>query len=164
MIGEYIRPLPLPGDKPESLSVKPTFLSRSGGPRCRFESDVSPALWRQLARCTVKQAVDVGSPPSYSFFRVSLLFLLFLPSSLCSHLPIFHDLVLRCEGPACTDRGALLLWGRMTTNRSTPKSQVTVSVMNQKDEAEGIPPQNSQGPFMRKGTQGSHLDCRGAGR
>ena len=80
MIGEYIRPLPLPGDKPESLSVKPTFLSRSGGPRCRFESDVSPALWRQLARCTVKQAVDVGSPPSYSFFRVSLLFLLWRKS------------------------------------------------------------------------------------
>uniref|UniRef100_A0A8D0RVU9 RIMS-binding protein 2 n=1 Tax=Sus scrofa TaxID=9823 RepID=A0A8D0RVU9_PIG len=40
VIGEYIRPLPLPGDKPESLSVKPTFLSRSGGPRCRFESDM----------------------------------------------------------------------------------------------------------------------------
>ncbi|XP_054936453.1 RIMS-binding protein 2 isoform X7 [Physeter macrocephalus] len=40
VIGEYIRPLPLPGDKPEPLSVKPTFLSRSGGPRCRFESDM----------------------------------------------------------------------------------------------------------------------------
>uniref|UniRef100_A0A8C3YE53 RIMS-binding protein 2 n=1 Tax=Catagonus wagneri TaxID=51154 RepID=A0A8C3YE53_9CETA len=40
VIGEYIRPLPLPGDKPESLSVKPTFLSRSGGQRCRFESDM----------------------------------------------------------------------------------------------------------------------------
>ncbi|XP_066872174.1 RIMS-binding protein 2 isoform X13 [Kogia breviceps] len=39
-IGEYIRPLPLPGDKPEPLSVKPTFLSRSGGPRCRFESNM----------------------------------------------------------------------------------------------------------------------------
>ncbi|XP_044786244.1 RIMS-binding protein 2 isoform X8 [Bubalus bubalis] len=40
VIGEYIRPLPLQGDKPEPLSVKPTFLSRSGGPRCRFESDM----------------------------------------------------------------------------------------------------------------------------
>ncbi|XP_061026383.1 RIMS-binding protein 2 isoform X3 [Eubalaena glacialis] len=40
VIGEYIRPLPLPGDKPEPLSVKPAFLSRSGGPRCRFESDM----------------------------------------------------------------------------------------------------------------------------
>ncbi|XP_070625450.1 RIMS-binding protein 2 isoform X8 [Bos indicus] len=40
VIREYIRPLPLPGDKPEPLSVKPTFLSRSGGPRCRFESDM----------------------------------------------------------------------------------------------------------------------------
>ncbi|XP_069353478.1 RIMS-binding protein 2 isoform X3 [Eulemur rufifrons] len=39
-IGEYIRPLPLPGDKPEPLSAKPTFLSRSGSPRCRFESDM----------------------------------------------------------------------------------------------------------------------------
>ncbi|XP_059750750.1 RIMS-binding protein 2 isoform X5 [Balaenoptera ricei] len=40
VIGEYIQPLPLPGDKPEPLSVKPAFLSRSGGPRCRFESDM----------------------------------------------------------------------------------------------------------------------------
>ncbi|XP_043344809.1 RIMS-binding protein 2 isoform X6 [Cervus canadensis] len=40
VVGEYIRPLPLPGDKPEPLSVKPTFLSRSSGPRCRFESDM----------------------------------------------------------------------------------------------------------------------------
>ena len=40
-IGDYIRPLSLPGDKPELLSIKPTFLSRSGSPRCRFESDVS---------------------------------------------------------------------------------------------------------------------------
>nr|XP_020138496.1 RIMS-binding protein 2 isoform X6 [Microcebus murinus] len=39
-IGEYIRTLPLPGDKPEPLSAKPTFLSRSGSPRCRFESDM----------------------------------------------------------------------------------------------------------------------------
>ncbi|XP_045390260.1 RIMS-binding protein 2 isoform X4 [Lemur catta] len=39
-IGEYIRPLPLPGDKPEPLSAKPTLLSRSGSPRCRFESDM----------------------------------------------------------------------------------------------------------------------------
>uniref|UniRef100_A0A8C9BZ83 RIMS-binding protein 2 n=2 Tax=Phocoena sinus TaxID=42100 RepID=A0A8C9BZ83_PHOSS len=40
VIGESVRPLPLPGDKPEPLSIKPTFLSRSGGPRCRFESDM----------------------------------------------------------------------------------------------------------------------------
>lgn len=39
--GDYIRPLPLPGDKPEPLPIKPTFLSRSASPRCRFESDVS---------------------------------------------------------------------------------------------------------------------------
>ncbi|XP_008589651.1 PREDICTED: RIMS-binding protein 2 isoform X2 [Galeopterus variegatus] len=39
-IGEYIRPLPLPSDKPEPVSIKPTFLSRSGSPRCRFESDM----------------------------------------------------------------------------------------------------------------------------
>ncbi|XP_054450054.1 RIMS-binding protein 2 [Pteronotus mesoamericanus] len=39
-IGDYIRPLPLAGDKPEPLSIKPTFLSRSGSPRCRFESDM----------------------------------------------------------------------------------------------------------------------------
>ncbi|XP_045881558.1 RIMS-binding protein 2 isoform X6 [Meles meles] len=40
VIGDYIRPLPLPGDKPEPLSVKPAFLSRSASPRCRFESDM----------------------------------------------------------------------------------------------------------------------------
>ncbi|XP_037843166.2 RIMS-binding protein 2 isoform X6 [Chlorocebus sabaeus] len=39
-IGEYIRPLPQPGDSPEPLSAKPTFLSRSGSPRCRSESDM----------------------------------------------------------------------------------------------------------------------------
>uniref|UniRef100_A0A2K6Q760 RIMS-binding protein 2 n=1 Tax=Rhinopithecus roxellana TaxID=61622 RepID=A0A2K6Q760_RHIRO len=39
-IGEYIRPLPQPGDRPEPLSAKPTFLSRSGSPRCRSESDM----------------------------------------------------------------------------------------------------------------------------
>nr|XP_060467907.1 RIMS-binding protein 2 [Panthera onca] len=38
--GDYIRPLPLPGDKPEPLPIKPTFLSRSASPRCRFESDM----------------------------------------------------------------------------------------------------------------------------
>ncbi|XP_032100259.1 RIMS-binding protein 2 isoform X8 [Sapajus apella] len=37
---EYIRPLPQPGDRPEPLSAKPTFLLRSGGPRCRSESDM----------------------------------------------------------------------------------------------------------------------------
>ncbi|XP_055213605.1 RIMS-binding protein 2 isoform X6 [Gorilla gorilla gorilla] len=39
-IGEYIRPLPQPGDRPEPLSAKPTFLSRSGSTRCRSESDM----------------------------------------------------------------------------------------------------------------------------
>lgn len=43
VISEFIRPLQISGDKPEQLSVKPTFLSksRSGTPRCRFDSDVS---------------------------------------------------------------------------------------------------------------------------
>lgn len=59
MISEFIRPLQLSGDKPEQLSVKPTFLSRSrsGSPRCRFESDVSwegglraEPLWGQMER------------------------------------------------------------------------------------------------------------------
>ncbi|KAJ6656615.1 hypothetical protein lerEdw1_003502 [Lerista edwardsae] len=42
VISEFIRPLQLSGDRPEQLSVKPTFLSRSrsGSPRCRFESDM----------------------------------------------------------------------------------------------------------------------------
>ncbi|XP_053135059.1 RIMS-binding protein 2 isoform X14 [Hemicordylus capensis] len=42
VISEFIRPLQLSGDKPEKLSVKPTFLSqsRSGSPRCRFDSDM----------------------------------------------------------------------------------------------------------------------------
>ncbi|XP_077776704.1 RIMS-binding protein 2 isoform X20 [Podarcis muralis] len=42
VISEFIRPLQLSGDKPEQLSIKPTFLSRSrsGSPRCRFESDM----------------------------------------------------------------------------------------------------------------------------
>ncbi|XP_025021463.1 RIMS-binding protein 2 isoform X4 [Python bivittatus] len=42
VISEYTRPLQLSGDKPEQLSIKPTFLirSRSGSPRCRFESDM----------------------------------------------------------------------------------------------------------------------------
>ncbi|XP_011837334.1 PREDICTED: RIMS-binding protein 2 [Mandrillus leucophaeus] len=39
-IGEYIRPLPQPGDSPEPLPAKPTFLSGSGSPRCRSESDM----------------------------------------------------------------------------------------------------------------------------
>ncbi|XP_032954065.1 RIMS-binding protein 2 isoform X4 [Rhinolophus ferrumequinum] len=39
-IGEYIRSLPLPGDKPEPLSVKPTYLSRSRSLRCRFELEM----------------------------------------------------------------------------------------------------------------------------
>ncbi|KAG9487595.1 hypothetical protein GDO78_007427 [Eleutherodactylus coqui] len=46
LISEFIRPLQITGDKPEQLSVKPTFLlrPRSGSPRRRFESDVSPPI------------------------------------------------------------------------------------------------------------------------
>ncbi|NWW40731.1 RIMB2 protein, partial [Panurus biarmicus] len=42
VISEFIRPLQISADKPEQLSVKPTFLSksRSGTPRCRFDSDM----------------------------------------------------------------------------------------------------------------------------
>ncbi|KAL9834196.1 RIMS-binding protein 2 isoform 1-T1 [Geothlypis trichas] len=42
VISEFIRPLQISGDKPEPLSVKPTFLSksRSATPRCRFDSDM----------------------------------------------------------------------------------------------------------------------------
>ncbi|XP_027944820.1 RIMS-binding protein 2 isoform X1 [Eumetopias jubatus] len=40
VIGDYIRPLPLAGDRPEPPSVKPAFLSRSASPRCGFESDM----------------------------------------------------------------------------------------------------------------------------
>ncbi|NXI13656.1 RIMB2 protein, partial [Irena cyanogastra] len=42
VISEFIRPLQISGDKPEQLSVKPTFLSkaRSGTPRCRFDPDM----------------------------------------------------------------------------------------------------------------------------
>ncbi|XP_042661342.1 RIMS-binding protein 2 isoform X14 [Tyto alba] len=42
VISEFIRPLQISGDKPEQLSVKPTFLSksRSGTPRCTFDSDM----------------------------------------------------------------------------------------------------------------------------
>ncbi|XP_063820706.1 RIMS-binding protein 2 isoform X19 [Pseudophryne corroboree] len=42
LISEFIRPLQTTGDKPEQLSVKPTFLSRSrsGSPRQRFGSDM----------------------------------------------------------------------------------------------------------------------------
>ncbi|XP_041344202.1 RIMS-binding protein 2 [Pyrgilauda ruficollis] len=42
VISEFIRPLQVSGDKPEPLSVKPTFLSksRSATPRCRFDSDM----------------------------------------------------------------------------------------------------------------------------
>ncbi|XP_029142040.1 RIMS-binding protein 2 isoform X4 [Protobothrops mucrosquamatus] len=42
VISEYTRPLQPSGDKPEQLSIKPAFLvrSRSGSPRCRFESDM----------------------------------------------------------------------------------------------------------------------------
>ncbi|KAH0625366.1 hypothetical protein JD844_014832 [Phrynosoma platyrhinos] len=42
VISDFIRPLQLSGDKPEQLSIKATFLSRSqsGSPRCRFEPDM----------------------------------------------------------------------------------------------------------------------------
>uniref|UniRef100_A0A8C0KEU0 RIMS-binding protein 2 n=1 Tax=Canis lupus dingo TaxID=286419 RepID=A0A8C0KEU0_CANLU len=40
VIGDYLRPLPLPSDKPEPLSNKPAFLLRPASPRCRFESDM----------------------------------------------------------------------------------------------------------------------------
>ncbi|XP_063171640.1 RIMS-binding protein 2 [Candoia aspera] len=42
LISEYTHPLQLSGDKLGQLSSKPTFLirSRSGSPRCRFESDM----------------------------------------------------------------------------------------------------------------------------
>ncbi|XP_075754561.1 RIMS-binding protein 2 isoform X14 [Pelodiscus sinensis] len=42
VISEIIRPLQITGDKPEQLSVKPTFLSRSrsSSTRCRFDSDM----------------------------------------------------------------------------------------------------------------------------
>ncbi|XP_077917260.1 RIMS-binding protein 2 isoform X3 [Halichoerus grypus] len=40
VVGDYIRPLPLAGDRLEPPSVKPAFLSRSASPRCRFESDM----------------------------------------------------------------------------------------------------------------------------
>ncbi|XP_059719385.1 RIMS-binding protein 2 isoform X5 [Haemorhous mexicanus] len=42
VISEFIRPLQISADKPEQLSVKPTFLpkARSGTPRCRFDSDM----------------------------------------------------------------------------------------------------------------------------
>lgn len=44
VVGDYIRPLPLAGDRLEPPSVKPAFLSRSATPRCRFESDVSSGV------------------------------------------------------------------------------------------------------------------------
>ncbi|XP_069817085.1 RIMS-binding protein 2 isoform X11 [Dendropsophus ebraccatus] len=42
LISEFIRPLQISGDKPEQLSVKPTFLTRprSGSPRRRCDSDM----------------------------------------------------------------------------------------------------------------------------
>ncbi|XP_064128113.1 RIMS-binding protein 2 isoform X2 [Loxodonta africana] len=40
VIGDYILPLALPGEKPQPPSLKPAFLSRSRGPRCGFESDM----------------------------------------------------------------------------------------------------------------------------
>lgn len=47
LISEFIRPLQISGDKPELLSVKPTFLTRSraGGPARAFLSEVPTSLW-----------------------------------------------------------------------------------------------------------------------
>lgn len=46
LISEFIRPLQISGDKPELLSVKPTFLSRSraGSPARAFLSEVSHSI------------------------------------------------------------------------------------------------------------------------
>ncbi|KAG8515016.1 RIMS-binding protein 2, partial [Galemys pyrenaicus] len=38
VIGDLLRPLPLPGDEP--LPARPAFLPRSSSPRCRFEADM----------------------------------------------------------------------------------------------------------------------------
>ncbi|XP_077015658.1 RIMS-binding protein 2 [Tamandua tetradactyla] len=48
---DYVRPLPPPGDKLEPLTSKPTFLSRPGSPRCRFEPDMD----NELSPSTAKQ-------------------------------------------------------------------------------------------------------------
>lgn len=47
LISEFIRPLQISGDKPELLSVKPTFLTRSraGSPARAFLSEVPTAVW-----------------------------------------------------------------------------------------------------------------------
>ena len=62
VISEFIRPLQISGDKPEQLSVKPTFLSksRSGTPRCRFDSDVS--LFRFVTENVCYGAKTFSSP------------------------------------------------------------------------------------------------------
>ncbi|XP_043353876.1 RIMS-binding protein 2 isoform X8 [Dermochelys coriacea] len=59
VISEFIRPLQISGDKPEQLSVKPTFLSRSrsGSPRCRFDSDVSLFKLMTLGMCLIGQSL-----------------------------------------------------------------------------------------------------------
>ncbi|XP_043385280.1 RIMS-binding protein 2 isoform X11 [Chelonia mydas] len=59
VISEFIRPLQISGDKPEQLSVKPTFLSRSrsGSPRCRFDSDVSLFRLMTLGMCLIGQSL-----------------------------------------------------------------------------------------------------------
>lgn len=47
LISEFIRPLQISGDKPELLSVKPTFLTRSraGSPARAFLSEVSDSVY-----------------------------------------------------------------------------------------------------------------------
>lgn len=60
LISEFIRPLQISGDKPELLSVKPTFLTRSraGSPARAFLSEVANSvclhptwIWLYLRSC-----------------------------------------------------------------------------------------------------------------
>uniref|UniRef100_A0A3Q3RR64 RIMS binding protein 2 n=1 Tax=Mastacembelus armatus TaxID=205130 RepID=A0A3Q3RR64_9TELE len=53
LISEFIRPLQISGDKPELLSVKPTFLTRSrtSSPARAFLSEVS-IIWNELSSTT----------------------------------------------------------------------------------------------------------------
>lgn len=76
VISEFIRPLQISGDKPEQLSVKPTFLSksRSGTPRCRFDSDVSLLKFVTGNVCygarISSPGTDVGSSISFKKTRI----------------------------------------------------------------------------------------------
>ncbi|KAM9194909.1 RIMS-binding protein 2 isoform 2-T2 [Dugong dugon] len=44
VIGDYVLPFAVPGDKPQPPSLKPAFLPRSRGPRCGFESNMDNEL------------------------------------------------------------------------------------------------------------------------